>query len=483
MDFFALILFLSLYFLRPHEWIKVIGALRPVQMAVFLALLGMFHRYGERLRREIIKTPHDWMMLAYFLWLVGSNPQPFATLGLVNNLFVFYVLAALTLNTIGRMKFMLNWWVLLILGLALMAVLSEYGFDPTESWEVTNGRFKGRLSLSLSIYRNPNALGHSVVPVIVMLYFLGIWQRPVFIKIATMFILLLPLYCVYLTLSKGAFLTGFAMVLMALTFRRPKAVQVTLFIFALSFGWVAMQTLPRMGELESSKTDEAIQGRVMAFQFGMDTLKNRVAGVGFPNFESSFKDRYGFAKAPHSSYVRVGGELGLVGLFLFVGILCTCLRTLYFARTVDEEEERVRRTLFVMLLSYMVSSWMIGWSDRATFFLIAGAISAFHRQLIERQESEVIIIPELQKSVAAFSRAARPKTADSPQDAIGLPPPALLPPGSVTTVDGLKTKADVAAARPWYGIRWNRIGLLDINFMVLMTVVILFVWQYMTRHM
>jgi O-antigen ligase len=483
MDFFALILFLSLYFLRPHEWITVVGALRPMQIAVFLALLGMFHRYGARLWREIIKTPQDWMMMGYFLWFVGSNPQPFATLSSVNNLFIFYLVATLTLSTTGRIKFMLNWWALLILGLALMAVLSEYGFDPTESWEVTNGRFKGRLSLSLSIYRNPNALGHTVVPVIVMLYFLGIWQRPVFIKIATMFVLILPLYCVYLTQSKGAFLSGFAMLLMAVTFRRPKVVQVSVFIFALSFGWAAMQALPRMGELDSSKTDEAIQGRVMAFQFGMDTLKNRVAGVGYPNFESSFMSRYGYAKAPHSSYVRVGGELGLVGLFLFVGILCTCLRTLYFARTVDEEEERVRRTLFVMLLSYMVSSWMVGWMDRATFFLIAGAISAFHRQLIERQESEVIIIPEIQKSVAAFSRAARPTTADSHQDAIGFPQPGLLPPGSVTTVNGVKTKAGDDAARPWYGIRWNRVGLLDIFFMVLMTGVILFVWQYMIRYM
>jgi hypothetical protein len=238
-----------------------------------------------------------------------------------------------------------------------------------------------------------------------------------------------------------------------------------------------------MGELDSSKTDEAIQGRVMAFQFGMDALKDRVGGLGFPNFESSFKNRYGFAKAPHSSYVRVGGELGLVGLFLFVGILCTCLRTVYFARTVDDEEERVRRTLFVMLLSYMVSSWMVGWSDRATFFLIAGAISAFHRQLIERQESEVIIIPELQKSVAAFSRAARPTTADSPQATIGFPQPGLLPSGGVTTVNGVKTAADDDAVRPWYGIRWNRVGLLDIIFMVLMTGVILYVWHYMIRTM
>jgi hypothetical protein len=47
----------------------------------------------------------------------------------------------------------------------------------------------------------------------------------------------------------------------------------------------------------------------------------------------------------------------------------------------------------------------------------------------------------------------------------------------------VKTAADDDAVRPWYGIRWNRVGLLDIIFMVLMTGVILYVWHYMIRTM
>jgi len=83
-----------------------------------------------------------------------------------------------------------------------------------------------------------------------------------------------------------------------------------------------------------------------------------------------------YNKAPHSSYVCIGAELGKPGLFLFLGVLYCCLRTTITARTQTPDEERIRRILFVLVVSYMVSSWMVDFEYRPTFFMFAAAIAA-----------------------------------------------------------------------------------------------------------
>src|SRR5205085_889379 len=97
---------------------------------------------------------------------------------------------------------------------------------------------------------------------------------------------------------------------------------------------------------------------------------------------------------------------GYVGLFLFIGIIYWSLRTLIAARTSNTDEERIRRILFVLVFSYIISSWMVNFTYRVSFFLMAAAIAAFHRQLMEKnqpkdlEDEEVQSAPELVPSLA-----------------------------------------------------------------------------------
>jgi hypothetical protein len=141
-----------------------------------------------------------------------------------------------------------------------------------------------------------------------------------------------------------------------------------------------------MNELSSSKTDPAIQGRVAALNYGLTLMRNNWFGIGLGNFEGSFfhngplekterintvparriplangtyRDidarripiiRYNhFTKATHGAYNQNGAELGYVGLFLFIGILYCCIRTLLLVKSHDDDEERIRRALFAMV--------------------------------------------------------------------------------------------------------------------------------------
>jgi len=185
-----------------------------------------------------------------------------------------------TLYSIPRMKIFALWWTLLIVAVALLALASKWGFDPLDSLAITNGTMRGRLMLNLSIFNNPNGLGHSVVPAIPMLYYYFVWKRPVAQRVLGMALLLIPLYCIYLTLSKGAFVCAAITIFATAAFGRPKSVQVLLLLAALLFGTGALYSLPRMNELDKAKSDEAIQGRVAAFRHGYALLGKTTKGIG-----------------------------------------------------------------------------------------------------------------------------------------------------------------------------------------------------------
>ena len=204
---------------------------------------------------------------------------------------------------------------------------------------------KNRLVLNLSIFNNPNALGHSVVPAIPLLYYFCIWKKPVVMRAIGTLLMGVVAYCIYLTVSKGAFIAGAVTIVATLSFGRPKTVQVAILAGAAMFGGSLLYMLPRMQELDKTKTDEAIQGRVIAFTHGYKMLTTTAHGVGFHGWQQSFlaghyrfkqthtdknslkKPRPIIYKAPHSSYVCIGAELGYPGLFLFFGTLYCCLRT------------------------------------------------------------------------------------------------------------------------------------------------------------
>jgi hypothetical protein len=95
-----------------------------------------------------------------------------------------------------------------------------------------------------------------------------------------------------------------------------------------------------------------------------------------------------YVKATHGAYNQNGAELGYVGLYLFVGILYCCIRTLVLTKCEDDDEERIRRALFATVVAYAVSSWMVDFAYRPTFFMFVAAISAFHRHLLRKHAEE-----------------------------------------------------------------------------------------------
>ena len=496
MDFVAIILFLVFYYLRPQEWFKLFAQVRFVQLVIILSFISLFLRERSVKLSDFLKTPHDWMVLFFFTWLILTSPTPFETFKAVSPLAVFYIVIVQTLTTIPRITKYLGWWTFLIVAIAALAIASEHGFDPRHGYDITHGRMKGRLILNLSIFNNPNTLGHAIVPSIPMIYYFCFWKRPFFLKEIGIAVIGLPLWCVWLTVSKGSFLAGLVTTLATLTFGRPKTVQIIIITAAVLGGSTLLYAMPRMQELNKSKTDEAIMGRVAASKYGLDVLHRSTTGLGYGNWLKGFFDAHNYNKAAHSSYVQLGAELGWPGFFLFFGILYCNLRTLVSARTENPEEERIRRILFVLVTSYMISSWMVDLGYRPTFFMFTAAIAAFHRHMMKLNLVEEPVAPREGVQAPAWRARLLPQ----PELETALAKAGM--PAAVLTLDPLSTQqpqATVATARrvsePVAALspgdaselrifrNWNSIGIVDLILIWAFTALAVKFWGYILKQM
>jgi hypothetical protein len=506
MDLVTVILFLILYYLRPQEWSAAFSTIHFAQIVMLTGLATLFFRERGLRPRDLFRTPHDWAVLAFWLWLVLSAVHPWETFKENANLLVFYIVIVQTLYSVSRMKIFAGWWTMLIVVIACLALASLWGFDPLDSLERTNGPMKGRLVLNLSIFNNPNGLGHSVVPAIPMLYYYLIWRRPIMWRVVGCALLILPLACIYLTLSKGAFLCAGITIVATMTFGRPKSMQIAILVAALLFGAGALYSLPRMNELNNSKSDEAIQGRVAAFKHGYALLQTTFKGTGKgswvndpfytsyitvfvpPKMGSEEQGRtvlkaIHYNKAPHSSYVCIGAELGKPGLFLLVAVLYCCLRTTITAKTETPDEERIRRMLFVLVLSYIVSSWMVDFEYRPTFFMFTAATAALHRHLhglLGRKEEsdEEGAAPE--SSLPVWHP---PQLLPQPALAAALPNASLSQHLLPTESEAVAITAAEPQPTSRVGGGWNRLWLFDLAAITLLTWAVIRFWAYIMVRM
>jgi hypothetical protein len=187
--------------------------------------------------------------------------------------------------------------------------------------------------------------------------------------------------------------------------------------------------------------------------------------------------------------VQIGAELGKVGFFLFLGVLYCCLRTLVTAQTTNEDEERIRRMMFVLVMSYMVSSWMVDFGYRPTFFMFAGAIAAFHRHLygLNRPEQE-----EAPDGGPLAMPAWRARLLLQPAMTATLPNQAA--PAAVFTLErSAEPSTPVVMPRHLQGEPpesvpeqpkvWTRFGLLDLALTGVMFWATMRIWAYAVHHM
>lgn len=522
---------LFLIYVRPQEWRPWVANFYPVYLAVACGIIGLFQaNHGKITLKQFFRTPHDWLILAFHAWICYADWSPFATTFQVVRIYlVFYFLITQALNKVSDFELFFKWWSGLVLFISVMALASLFGFDPLNGKDIVEGPLQGRLALRLSLFDNPNSLGHSLVPVVPMLFYMLWWRRPYALRVFWPVLSVFPLWALFETKSRGSFVCAGVMLVMGLIMGRSPIIQIVVVMAMISLGPGLITKLPRMDTMSRIKNDAGVTGRMIAFEWGLQKLHKEPKGVGFLKFLPAILREKNYLKDAHSTYVLIGAELGYRGLFLFVGILYCCLRTVAMAKAASDSEERLRRIMFTWIVAYCFSSWMINYSYHPVFLVMVAVIAALHRLFMQRADEQALVAntpaPEAlaQRPLLALPGAAplpagpfpsvsltpyrapgawsppggaRPGNAGSAAAApagfpSGAPAAAAAPSGPITGPDSLAAQAaavqaqHVAAlrvvAQTWpakVGIRWRRLGLLDVALMWVGTDIVIRMWKY-----
>jgi hypothetical protein len=474
------LLLLFLWYIRPQDWVSgLIGVniVRPL-MAIWLVLWFVSDTRLRTPLKGFLKTPHDWAMLAYYGYVVWTAPSGSGALTGFLPSVVFYALTVQSLSSWRQVLGYLKWWNWMLLCLAIFGVLQVYGLDLTGGQAYTDAA-KGRLCLGTWICNNPNAVGHYVVIVLPLSYMAFFWKRNLFCRTVIFPIcVLLAGTCAWHTQSKGAFVVGGLLLVMVFVIGRPKLVQISAIAAAAILGVSALSFLPRMGQMENLRDDEGVQGRLLAWEHARTVVRNEPTGVGWRQFVAEVPWREGkrvvyFFIATHSSYVKIGADLGVYGLFIYVGVIWTALHTLLAFKTQDIDQERGRRMALVLIVAYLASGWMINREYHTEYFLMISVAAAIHRLRLAEENT-----PEEQHD-SIFTEKARLGGQEQASRS-SLTPEHLF---NVATDPASSSAPDHEAQGSDVKQFWNRFGLLDVAVSIAGTFAVLRIWDYIMENL
>jgi len=350
--FSGLLLFIFLQIIRPQDFVPGLEGTRLVLYLMVSLLIGLLF---SPIEKRLIRGPQDKYVGMFFLAIVLSTLTLFwlsyildTAIETMKIALIYYLIVIVVVQE--NMFVKIVWTMVILMGIvASMGVLQYHGYDITGAgmlFAADKGVWQIR---GIGNFDNPNDLAYSAV--LVVPFALGfLFQTKGFLgRFIVLILLIMPVYCVYLTKSRGGQVALAASLASWLYFwiESPK-IKRQLIAFAI-MGVIAVAVAQSTGYRE----DESAMGRIEAWTEGWQLLKsNPIIGVGKDQFHEHHK------RDTHSSYVRAGAELGLLGLYAFIGMIyAVALTILSVQKPVVDEKWRLYYAGFgAFFVSYLVAS-------------------------------------------------------------------------------------------------------------------------------
>jgi O-antigen ligase len=319
MAFVFFVLYLIVLYIRPAEWIDLFHGWQLADTTLIATAVFIIFRIGMR-GGGFIKAPHTGQLLGILACGVLSHvvhtyiAGATSALKILGKIFITYFLVLHTVTSERTFKATL--WILVFLT-AILAYQGIFQYEHGYGW-AGQTLSQGTRIRWISIFNDPNDLALAFVIVVPIL--LCYIMKPGFIlgKILPAFLLYPLVYALYLTNSRGGFL-ALGVSVMFFFIKRSKYVVP---------GGIIGGTIAAVGYLFGpsrlgATMDESAMGRLDSWYYGFQLLKsNPVFGVGLNMFTEDYP------LTAHNSFVLAAAELGLVGLFFFVGFLYVSFKSM-----------------------------------------------------------------------------------------------------------------------------------------------------------
>jgi probable O-glycosylation ligase (exosortase A-associated) len=365
--FFGAMTFVAFYYLRPTDYVPELGVLRLPLFIASVTSTGLLVRL--LLNRE--KLIEGWYVKAFLLlWGVMWFSVPLATwrgnslahaqdfAKTVAMVWMIYMSAKTEERRLTFAVRMLGWMALWLAGSTV------YSYRTGEV--VTSGDLQ-RAGAGNMMLGDPNDTAAFILMLFPLCYYLFFNDPQKWLRLVYGSAMVLSLVAVVLTGSRGGFL-GLVFLLFLLWWRSRRKV-LGLFVALAVFG-VLWTTAPagyreRIQSITHYQDDESAMARVYLRKAAIAMfLHNPLVGIGVGNF-NDFARGYGAISyhTAHNMYLLVLGELGALGLAVFLWIW---IGTLKSAHRLSRHDYWLYRALglgaLVGLMDLMVTGYFLSLS-------------------------------------------------------------------------------------------------------------------------
>lgn len=324
MPFISLIIYITLIYLRPQEWVKGIIGWPLINISAIVTFAFLLFSP----QRTLPRVPQNTFLIAFIASIAMSHLSHFYFGGAYESILAFlpsivlYFLIVLIVNSDKKLKALIFLLVLLStilavqgisqsksgIGWAGQPVLMENDDDDPDTGGIARITWVG-------IFNDPNDLGLALVTAFP---FALNWllNGTILLKIGALASLYLLTYAIYLTNSRGAMLALMAVIgtYLFFFFKAKRILWIGL-VFMILGGSAFIKFGPsRMDSISSQ--EESAYGRIDSWYEGFQMLKsNPLFGVGQGMFTE-----YNRLTA-HNSYILCAAETGLIGYFFWFGLI------------------------------------------------------------------------------------------------------------------------------------------------------------------
>lgn len=369
----GLIIFLSLITIRPQDFLDGVQGERLVFYCMG-TLLAMW--IVSSVPKKLVCTIQDKFVSLFFIAFVVSTMSVgwisysvSTFIGTFKLALIYFFIVTVIRNT-SDLKKVTQALVFLLTIMAFTCVLEHFGIDVTGTgmvWASEKGvwQIKG-----VGIFDNPNDIAYSIV-LVIPFYLSSSMSSNGVLKVCSFVLLLLSLYAVYLTESRGGYLATFScLACWALSYIENKSLRLMLIpvIFALLLCVFLLKT-------SGYRQDGSAMGRIDSWGAGMTMLRSHpIIGVG----KGQFIEHHDLDS--HNSFVRAGAELGLLGLYSFIGILLYSIKSL--SRSADAVlGTNIYRIGFLSYLAAFIVGSMFSTRTYDIIFLVAVALTSAMKRI------------------------------------------------------------------------------------------------------
>jgi putative inorganic carbon (hco3(-)) transporter len=248
-----------------------------------------------------------------------------------------------------------------------------------------------------SIIGDNNQLALALLMVLPLTNYLRVQSVDWRIKLGLALSMVLVLFAILGSYSRGAFLALGALAVVAWLRSRNKIIYVVIVgaVAALAFNFMPREYFARLNSIQAADQDESFSGRVMAWKVALDYAKEHFPfGDGFYESQQPAIFNHYFPNeathAAHSIYFEVLGDNGFMGLALYLGILVVAFWNTFKIRRMTKRRPELswahdlagmtQLSLFV----FCVGGAALSMAYYDVFFILVGLLSAMIT-LIERQ--------------------------------------------------------------------------------------------------